>query len=185
MTAHADTGPELYGMMAEFENPNDLLRAAHAARAAGYTRMDAFTPYPVEELAEAVGFGKTKLPMLIFAGGLTGCVSGFLMQYYATVMSYPLNIGGRPLNGWPTYIPISFEVTILLSALTAVFAMLALNGFPRPHHPVFNVPAFDRASQDRFFLCVESVDPRFDAGATLAFLGGLAAVQQVHEVPNT
>jgi hypothetical protein len=172
----------LYGLMAEFENPTDLVNAARAAHEAGYRRMDAYTPFPVEGLAEAIGFRRTRVPLLVLIGGVTGCVGGYLMQYYCAAVSYPVDIGGRPLNSWPMFIPVTFEVTVLVASITAVVGMLALNGLPTPYHPTFNVPRFALASRDRFFLCVESRDPKFDAEATRQFLAGLRP-REVSEVP--
>jgi hypothetical protein len=163
----------LYGVMAEFAEPADLVKAAAAARAAGYTRMDAYTPYPVEGLSEALEFRKTRVPMLVFLGGLFGGVSGYLMQYYCAAVSYPMDIGGRPLNSWPMFIPVTFEMTILCAALTAVVGMLFLNGLPMPYHPTFNVPRFALASRDRFFLCIEARDPKFVHEQTRQFLSSL------------
>jgi len=159
--------------MAEFDNPNDLVAAASRARAEGYRQMDAYTPFPVEGLAEALGFHRTRVPLIVLIGGLVGCATGYLMQYYLTALDYPLNIGGRPLNSWPAFIPITFELTILVAALSAVLGMLALNGLPMPYHPVFNVPRFALASRNRFFLCIEASDPRFDLEATRHFLESL------------
>ncbi len=156
--------------MAEFDEAEELIEAAQKAYQSGYRKMDAYTPFPVEELPEAVGFRKPILPLIVLIGALTGAVLGFAMQYYASVISYPLNIGGRPLNSWPSFIPITFELTILVAAFSAVLGMFALNGLPRPYHPVFNVPRFALASRDRFFLCIECVDPQFDLGGTRKFL---------------
>ena len=160
----------IYGLMAEFHDPTSILEAAEAAHAKGYRKMDAYTPFAVHGLAEAIGFTKTRVPLITLLGGIAGGVGGFLMQYWVNTMAYPLNIGGRPLNSWPSFIPVSFECTILLAALAAVFGMLALNGLPMPHHPVFNVRRFALASRDRYFLCIESRDPKFDAPETAKFL---------------
>ena len=177
------TRPPIYGLIAEFARPAALVEAAHRAHAEGYRRMDAYSPFPVEELAEAIGFKKTRIPLVVFTGGLLGCIGGFFMQYYAAVIDYPLNIGGRPLNSWPAFIPVTFEMTILGGALFAVLGMLALNGLPMPYHPVFHVPRFALATRDRFFLCIEATDPKFDREATARFLTGLQPFE-VSEVPH-
>jgi ActD protein len=163
----------LYGLMAEFEDPNQLVAAAHRAREAGYRRMDAYSPLPIEELHEAIGFHDTKLSKIVFIGGLIGCISGYLLQFWVSTMAYPLNIGGKPLNSWPAFIPVTFECTILGAALAAVLGMLALNGLPQPYHPVFNVPRFALASRNRFFLCIEARDKKFDVTETRRFLEAL------------
>jgi len=160
----------MYGLMAEFENPNDLVAAALHARREGYRKMDAYTPFPVEGLAEALGFHRNRLPLLVLTGGVIGCIAGYALQYYIAVIEYPLNVGGRPLHSWPAFIPVTFETTVLVAALTAVLGMLALNGLPMPYHPVFNAKRFALASRDRFFLCIEAVDPKFDREATRNFL---------------
>jgi hypothetical protein len=165
--------PALYGVIAQFEDAAALLRAAERAHAAGYRRLDAFTPFPVHGLAEAIGFHRTHVPTIALAGGLLGLAGGFGLQYWIHVVAYPLNVGGRPLNSWPAFVPVTFECTILFAAFGAVLGMLALNGLPRPNHPVFNVAEFERASQDRFFLCIESTDPRFEREAVRGLLAGL------------
>jgi hypothetical protein len=165
----------IYGLLAEFEAPEDLVSAAERAYADGYRHMDAHTPFPVHGLAEAIGFHTNRVPLLVLIGGIVGAGVGFFSQYWASVIDYPINVGGRPLNSWPAFIPITFEVTILVAALTAVLGMLALNGLPQPYHPVFNAPRFALATRDRFFLCIEAADPRFDPVATRAFLEGLGA----------
>jgi hypothetical protein len=175
--------PRLYGLVAEFDDPTALVGAARKAREGGYRRLDAYSPFPVEELTEALGMRHTKLPLLILLGGIVGCLGGYYMQYYAAVISYPINVGGRPLHSWPMFIPVTFELTILLAALTAVLGMLALNGLPMPYHPLFNVPRFALASRDRFFLCIQAIDPKFDESTTKQFLAELQPVR-VEEVPH-
>ena len=177
------SGAPLYGVIAEFESPAALIEAARQARAAGYRKMDAYTPYPIEELAHALGLPRTKLPVLVLAGGALGCATGLAMQWFATAIHYPLNVGGRPLASWPSYVPITFELTVLFAAIAAVLGMLALNGLPMPYHPVFNIPRFALASRDRFFLCIESADPLFDAARTRDFLTSLGA-REVTEVED-
>lgn len=168
-----NSGEEIYGLLAEFRTSEQLLNASKKAYAEGYRQMDAYTPFPVHGLSEAIGFNKTKLPMIVLIGAIVGLIVGFGMQYFASVIHYPLNIGGRPLNSWPSFIPITFELTILFAAFSAVLGMFALNGLPMPYHPVFNVERFAMASKDCFFLCIESADPKFDLNVTKTFLHGL------------
>jgi hypothetical protein len=172
----------LYGVIAEFNDPQSLLDAANAVREQGYTATDAFSPFPVHGLAEAVGFHKSRLSAIVLIMGILGGIGGFFMCWYANVISYPLNIGGKPLNSWPAWIPITFECTILLAAFGAVFGMLALNGLPMPYHPVFNVRRFDSASRDKFFLVIQARDPRFKLEEARRFLATLGP-REVTDVP--
>ena len=169
--------PAIYGLLAEFHHADAIVEAAHDVHAAGYRKLDAYTPYPIEELIEALHIGRSRVPRIVLAGGITGLLAGWGLQYWSSVIEYPLNIGGRPLNSWPAFIVPSFETTVLFSALAAVVGMLALSGLPQPYHPVFNVPGFALASQNRFFICVEATDPRFDREGTREFLKGLGAVE--------
>ena len=171
----------IYGVMAEFDNPTALVNAARAAREKGYRKLDAYSPFPIEELSEVLDLHKNRLPLIVLAGGIVGGIVGYLMQYYVTVWDFPINIGGRPLHSWPAYIVISFETTILLAAISAVMGLLALCGLPMLYHPAFNVPRFALASRNRFFLCIEATDPLFAARATAEFLERLGA-KEVSEV---
>ncbi|HEX5708849.1 MAG TPA: DUF3341 domain-containing protein [Pyrinomonadaceae bacterium] len=175
--------PPIYGVMAEFDNPNDVVAAANRVHEEGYRRIDAYSPYPIEALSEAIGVHSTKMPLIVLIGGIVGCLGGFLLQYWTHVIDYPLNVGGKPLFSWPAFVPITFETTVLGAALAAVFGMLALNGLPEPYHPVFNTPNFALASRDRFFLLVEATDPKFDREKTRLFLQGLGA-REVSDVDH-
>lgn len=168
--------PALYGLMAEFDTPTALVQAATKARLEGYRNMDAYTPIPIEELNEALGLRRTRLPRLVLAGGILGGLAGYGLEYWSQAIAYPLNIGGRPYHSWPHFIPVAFETTVLGAALSAFIGMWALNRLPMPYHPVFNVPEFARASRDRFFLCIETTDPKFDRHATWKFLESLHPV---------
>ena len=173
--------PSHYGVMAEFDNPEMLRDGAERAHAAGYRRMDAYSPFPVEGLAEVIGFKRTHLPLIVLIGGILGGIGGFYLQYWSSVIDYPLIVGGKPYNSWPAFIPVTFETTILGAALAAVLGMLGLNGLPMPYHPVFNVERFALASRDRFFLCIEAADPKFDLDNTVEFLRSLNP-SSIHEV---
>ena len=169
--------PETYGVLGEFDSAEQLIDAARTAREAGYERMDAYSPFPVEGLADALGARRTRLPLVVLLGGVAGGVLGYLMQWYCAAVSYPLNIGGRPPLTWQGFVPVTFELTILGAALAAVLGMLALNGLPRPYHPLFNVPEFSLASQNRFFLCIEARDKQFDLGQASGFLHQIGATR--------
>jgi hypothetical protein len=173
--------PVIYGVMAEFDNPETLRAGAERAHAAGYRRMDAYSPFPIEGLAEVIGFKRTQLPLIVLIGGILGGIGGFYLQYWSSVIDYPLIVGGKPYNSWPAFIPVTFETTILGAALAAVLGMLGLNGLPMPYHPVFNVERFALASRDRFFLCIEAADPKFDFDNTIEFLRSLNP-SSIHEV---
>ena len=180
MTIHVDVKPlasgaadgdsELYGVVAEFDTPEAVIDAANRAREAGYKKMDAYTPFPVNGLDEALGMSNTRLGWFVLFMGITGGLAAFAMQYYVNAIFYPLNIGGKPLNSWPNFIVITFECTILFSAFTAGLFMLARNGLPQPYHPIFNTPNFATATRDHFFLCIEATDEQFDAAEVGEFL---------------
>lgn len=169
---HADdphaTG--LHGLVAEFESPDELVAASRRAVEEGYKRLDAYTPIPIEELHEALGIHHTRVPLIVLVCGIIGGLSGYGLAYWASAVAYPLNVGGRPFHSWPAFIPVTFETTVLFAAFGAVFGMLALNGLPQPYHPIFNAPRFALATRDRFFLCIEAADPKFDLEATRRFL---------------
>jgi len=166
------TEDSLYGLAAEFTDEAELLRAAERSYEHGYRKMDGYAPFPVEGLPEALG-KRTRLPLFVLLAGVVGGVSGYFMQWFAAAISYPSNVGGRPLHSWPAFIPITFELTVLGASLTAFFLSLGLSGLPKPYHPMFNLPEFERASQDRFFLCIEARDTLFELAATRKFLDGL------------
>jgi hypothetical protein len=176
-----NAGP--YGVLAEFPNGDALTVGIQKAREAGYTVMDAYTPYPVPDAADALGFPKSEMGTVMFIGGLTGACSGFFMQWFLTTRQYPVDVAGRPLFSWPQYVPITFEMMVLTAALTGLFTLLALCGLPQYYHPLFNVPAFERASRDGFFLCIEAEDPQFDLTRTRDFLMSLQPLE-VAEVPK-
>src|SRR5437660_5096339 len=168
--------PKLYGIMAEFDNPSALVAAARRTHEAGYRRINGYSPYPIEELDEAIGFTRSTLPLIVLAGGILGGLGGFFMQYWMEVIDYPLNVGGKPYNSWPAFIPITFECTVLVAAFAAVLGMLMLNKLPQPYHPVCNAPNFAHATRDSFFLVIESKDPRFDHEEAIRFLKALEPV---------
>ena len=172
-----------YGLMAEFDSAQELIDAAHKTHAAGYQKIDAYSPFPVEGLAEAIGFHKNRVALVVLIGAILGGLSGYMLQYWVAAVTYPTNIGGRPYHSWPSFIIVTFEMTILFGGLSAVFGMLALNGLPMPYHPVFNVPEFKKASENKFFLVVFSSDPKYDSAGTRNFLQGLSP-RMIAEVPS-
>jgi len=174
----------LYGLLAEFDSPTELVDAANAVREAGYTKTDAFSPFPIHEIDEALGIRRSILPVLIFFGGITGTLLGVSLQVFVHYIDYPLNVGGRPFLSWLSFVPPAYELTILFTAFTAVFGMLFLNGLPRPYHPVFNVPRFALATREKFFLLIESDDEKFDYEETRKFMQGLPGQQEVFDVPE-
>lgn len=177
MSHEEPKGPQLYGVVAEFDDPDAILEAAKRTREAGYQRFEAYTPFPVHGLADAVDEEDHRIKWLIFMGGVAGAFTGFFFQWWVSAVAYPHNVGGKPLFSWPAFIPITFECMVLFAAGAAVLGTLGLNGLPRPHHPIFDAKNFERASQDRFFLCVESDDPAFDKKEVTKFLSGLGALE--------
>jgi len=173
---HADNGPVLHGIVAEFDDPDVLIAAAAKTRGAGYRKFDAYSPFPIHGLAEAMEFNDVRVPWMAFFGGLTGCLVGLGFQTFVAVIDYPWNVGGKPLFSWPQFVPITFESTVLCTGLCTFVAQFALNGLPKPYNPMFNAEGFDRASQDRFFLCIEARDPKFDPTTAKEFLSGLGAL---------
>jgi hypothetical protein len=169
----------IYGLLAEFDSAQALLDAARKVRAAGYTRTDGFSPFPIHDLAETLGFEEKRIAPAVLCGGLAGLIGGYGLEYWTQVIAYPLNIGGRPYHAWVSFIPPAFETTILFASFAAVISMIAFNGLPRPYHPVFNAARFIRASQDKFFLVIEAEDPKFDAQDTKKFLSSLHADEVV------
>lgn len=175
--------PKIYGLMAEFDTVDSVITAAHRVYEAGYRKIDAYSPFPLEELSEAIGFEKNGVALVCLCGGVLGGTAAYFLQWWINTIAYPVNIGGRPFHSWPSFIIVTFEMTILFSGLSAVFGMLALNGLPMPYHPVFNVPQFDAASRDKFFIVVFSSDKKYDPAKTRAFLESLNPTS-VAEVPS-
>jgi hypothetical protein len=171
-----------FGILAEFADADELVAAARTVHESGYREVEAYSPLPIDGLAEALGFRRTRLPQVVMLGGIVGFFAGWALQYYTTAIAYPLNVGGRPTNSWPSFIPVIFEMTVLFAALSAVLGMLAMNGLPRPHHPLFAIPRFDRATQDRFFLCILARDRQFHPQTTREFLERIGA-KEVIDVP--
>jgi len=168
---------KIHGLMAEFESGNELVEAIRKMRRMGFTHMDAYSPAPIEGLVQELGHKPSKIPLLVLIAGICGGLGGYLFQLWVSSVAYPLNVGGRPFNSWPSFMPVAFEMTILCAALTAVISMFALNGLPQPYHPVFNVKQFvERGSVDRYFLCVESTDPKFDLSQIKGFLQELRPI---------
>lgn len=174
---------DLFGLLAQFETPERLIESAKRTREAGYSKIEAYVPYPIHGLDEALGRARSGIPLLALAGGFAGAITAYSLEYYCSAIGYPINIGGRPLNSWPQFMPIVFELTVLGASFAAFFGSMILNGLPHPYHPLFNVPEFKLASQTRFFLSIESDDPRFHLVETRQFLQSLP-MEQVFEVPK-
>lgn len=175
--------PAIYGLMAEFDTPDEIVAAAKRTHAAGYRNIDAYSPFPIEELWEAIGFHHNRVALVVLIGGILGCMTGYGLQYWVANIAYPINVGGRPFHSWPSFIIVTFELTILFSVLSAVFGMLALNGLPMPYHPVFNVERFSRVTEDKFFLVIFSSDTKYNDHETRAFLQSLGP-KSIEEVPS-
>jgi hypothetical protein len=173
----------IYGIMAEFDTPTALLEAARRTYQAGYRKIDAYSPFPIEGLAEEIGFHRDEVPFVVLVCGILGGLTGYLLQYWCDAITYPINVGGRPYNSWPAFIVITFELTILFGGISALLGMLALNGLPMPYHPVFNVPRFAMASKDRFFLIVFSSDQKYDPAGVRSFLEAMQP-RSISEVPS-
>ncbi len=176
-------GSPSYGLMAEFDSAQELVVAAHKAHEAGYQKLDAYSPFPIEGLAEAIGFHKNRVALVVLIGGIVGGLSAYALQYWVAAITYPTNVGGRPYHSWPSFIIVTFELTILFAGVSSAVGMIALNGLPMPYHPVFNVPEFAQASENKFFLVVFSSDPNYDAARTRSFLAGLSP-RMIAEVPS-
>ncbi|HLB93322.1 MAG TPA: DUF3341 domain-containing protein [Terriglobales bacterium] len=181
-TDFSECGP-VYGLMAEFDSAQELVTAAHKTHEEGYRKIDAYSPFPIEGLAEAIGFHKNRVSLVVLIGGLIGGLSAYALQYWVAVITYPVNIGGRPYHSWPSFIIVTFELTILFGGISSAIGMIALNGLPLPYHPVFNVPEFTKATENKFFLVVESSDPQYDSARTRSFLNGLSP-RMIAEVPS-
>ena len=183
MSAPAPSVTPLYGVMAEFKTADELIAATKAAVGAGYTRLDGYSPYPVGEVADELGFPRSEIGAVMFIGGLTGAVVGFAMQTWITVIDYPISIGGKPFWSWPQFVPVTWALLVLTASMSGLFGLLALCGLPQPYHPVFNVERFNRATKDRFFLCIEAVDPLFEPTRVREFLTTLHP-EDIAEVPE-
>lgn len=173
----------IYGLLAEYDTVPGMVSAAEKAHEHGYRRMDTYSPFPIEEAAEAIGFHKNRVALVVLIGGLLGGLGGYSLEYWVSVLAYPINVGGKPWHSWPAFIPVTFECTVLGASIAAFIGMLAMNGLPMPYHPVFNAPNFSAASKDKFFLCIEAADPQFDLTQTRRFLEQTSP-RVVTEVPN-